>query len=428
MDSLLYGPLSESLYLQTRMTKPDILDTDVLIVGGGPVGLFLGCLLTSHGVNFRILEKRSVPSLHTRSIGIHPPALELLALAGVADTLIENAVKVTAGAAFGTAFGTVFGTAFGATSGAINGGTGRTAKRLGTLSFSTCPGPYPFVLSIPQFRTESILRQRLRELASSSITFGCEVVSIHEDPEGVTAQLDSGERIRARILAGCDGKNSIVRKSAGFQFTGSQYADRYAMGDFDAHVDLGCKAGIFLSRDGLVESFPLPGNIRRWVVRERSREEIADSAELARVVLQRTGYRVSVESSSMFSSFRTNAYLANPLSRGRIFLAGDAAHIISPIGGQGMNLGWLDAFDLSLELRDILQGQTSAASAAEQYSRRRAKAYRVVKRRSEFNMWMGREGRSSAAKQLITRIVLSLPLKSYFASRFSMRGIPGREI
>jgi len=377
-----------------------VTDTDVLTVGGGPVGLFLGCCLALSGVGFRIVEQRIQPSTHTRSIGIHPPALELLARVGVAGRLIENGVPVSCATAF----------------------AGTTV--LGRLSFASLPEPYRFILSVPQYRTEAVLRQRLDELAPGSLRSGSAVDSVRKNSDYVCTTLQDGRSICSGLVVGCDGMNGRVRTSAGFQFDGAEYPDRYAMGDFEDTSALGATACVFLGREGLVESFPLPGNVRRWVARETSASQLSDAARLAEAFRQRTGHNVAVHTATMFSAFRTYAFLARPFARRRVLLAGDAGHVVSPIGGQGMNLSWMDVWELVPAIQRLLAVQVSAERIARRYTERRSRAYRIVKNRAEFNMWMGREGRASVAKQWMTRLARPPPLATYFAARFSMRRLP----
>ena len=267
------------------------------------------------------------------------------------------------------------------------------------------------------------MRQRLYELAPESFTADAAVVAVDEDPDAVCTTLHNGRVLRSRLVVGCDGMGSQVRKSAGFQFLGGEYPDRYVMGDFDDTSGLGTAACVFLGREGLVESFPLPGMIRRWVAREATGRQMCDAAELAEIIRRRTGHVVDASTASMFSPFRTYAFVAQPFARGRVLLAGDAGHVVSPIGGQGMNLGWMDVWDLVPELVAFLAGQASFTKEVA-FTKRRSRAYRIVRRRAELNMWMGREGRSSVVKQWLTRLLLGTPLATYFAGRFTMRGLP----
>ncbi len=377
-------------------------DTDVIIVGGGPVGLFLGCLLLQDGISCRILEHRDQPSEHTRSIGIHPPALERLTEIGIVDELIGEGIAVTDGVAFAN------------------------SKYLGTLTFESCPPPYQFVLALPQFVTESILERRLFELDGSALIRGVEVSGVAEDADAVIVtanQNDRSMRWHARYVVGCDGRNSQVRKSIGIAFPGGEYVDKFLMGDFDDTSDLGSRAGIFLTDRGVIESFPLPGIVRRWVVKTDGLLENAAPEILTRMIRERTNREVAASTCSMISAFSVSHHLAARMAQERVLLAGDSAHVVSPIGGQGMNLGWMDAWEASVILAQAIRNGEHRDRMFENYSRERRRAARVVRKRAEFNMWMGRSSVSQKLKYAGVKMALNTPLKNYFASRFTMRGL-----
>lgn len=377
-------------------------DTDVIIVGGGPVGLFLGCLLLQDGISCRILEHRNQPSEHTRSIGIHPPALERLTEIGIVDELIGEGIAVTDGVAFAN------------------------SKYLGTLTFESCPPPYQFVLALPQFVTEGILERRLFELDGSALIRGVEVSGVAEDADAVIVtanQNDRSMRWHARYVVGCDGRNSQVRKSIGIAFPGGEYVDKFLMGDFDDTSDLGSRAGIFLTDRGVIESFPLPGKVRRWVVKTDDLLENAAPEILTRMIRERTNREVAASTCSMISAFSVSHHLAARMAQERVLLAGDSAHVVSPIGGQGMNLGWMDAWEASVILAQAIRNGEHRDRMFENYSRERRRAARVVRKRAEFNMWMGRSSVSQKLKYASVKMALNTPLKNYFASRFTMRGL-----
>lgn len=376
--------------------------TDVIIVGGGPVGLFLACLLLQKGVSCAVLERREEPSRHTRSLGIHPPALERLAEVGIAEELIERAVQITGGQAF----------------------AGSTV--LGSMTFESCPPPYRFILALPQFITEAILERRLEELDASALLRGTTVTEVtdSEDHVVVLAALGGQQvRYRSTYVVGCDGFNSQVRRSAKIDFPGGKYTDTYVMGDFEDESDFGSKAGIFLTEEGVVESFPLPGSVRRWVAKTKTLLEDASPDTLAEIIRNRTGFQVQSHTCSMISAFSVYHHLATRLVRGRILLAGDAAHVVSPIGGQGMNLGWLGAWTLSTALAGAVQNFGSAASLFDSYSDSQRRAAITVRKRSEFNMWMAREGPLLPLKRTLVKWTLDSRVRSYFAKMFTMRGI-----
>ena len=180
------------------------------IIGGGPVGLALALALHRRGVQARVFERREAARSGSRSIGIHPPALEFLAELGLVDAFLARGVRVRRGIAFGL------------------------AGALGVIDFGSCPGSYGFILSIPQEETESILREAL--LARAPTTFEvAEVQSVVADGRGVTVRLVSGvssREERASMVVGADGKASVVRAALDVGFDGSAYPGAYVMGDF----------------------------------------------------------------------------------------------------------------------------------------------------------------------------------------------------
>ena len=376
--------------------------TDVIIVGGGPIGLFLACLLLQKGISCIVLENREEPSQHTRSLGIHPPALERLAEVGIAEKLIARAVQITEGKAFAG------------------------SMLLGTMTFETCPPPYQFILSLPQFITESILEKKLEELDDSALLRGTTVTEVSDSGDHVIVLAALGAqqvRYRSSYVVGCDGFYSQVRRSAKIEFPGGRYTDTYVMGDFGDESDFGSQAGIFLTTEGVVESIPLPGSVRRWVAKTKTLLEDVSPDTLAKIIQNRTGFQVQSHTCSMISAFSVYHHLATHLAEGRILLAGDAAHVVSPIGGQGMNLGWLGAWTLSTALAGAVQNSSSAASLFDSYSSSQRRAAITVRKRSEFNMWMAREGPLLPLKRTLVKWTLDSRVRSYFAKMFTMRGI-----
>jgi 2-polyprenyl-6-methoxyphenol hydroxylase-like FAD-dependent oxidoreductase len=342
-------------------------DAEVLIIGGGPVGLFLAALLLQRGVTVRILEQRPAPAAHPRAIGIHPPALAALQCAGVAPDLVAEGVAIRRGIA-------------------LDGG-----KRLAEMSFARVSDSFPYVLSLPQTRTQAVLEQRIRELDPDALHRGVALTGLHDDGGRVTVEASSpGGTVRysAALLVAADGARSTVRALQGTSVRAKDYPDSYLMGDFAESTDFGPDAALFLAAEGIVESFPLPGGLRRWVVRLAAQPAEADAGWLARRVGERTGIAVDPGTNSMLSGFDVRSRLARRMVTGRAVLIGDAAHEVSPIGGQGMNLGLLDALALAPILAAALGGGVAAQLLSFERTRLRAAATAV--RQSEINMALGR--------------------------------------
>ncbi|MHC6593724.1 FAD-dependent oxidoreductase [Arthrobacter sp. C152] len=348
------------------------MDTEVLIAGAGPVGLYLAAALLQDGVSVRVLEQRDTRNPHTRAIGIHPPALEALHTVQVASAMVREGVHIRTGRA-------------------VSGG-----KPVGSMDFGAVSGRYPFVLALPQSRTEQLLEERVRALDPEALVAGARVTGVKDDGGRVTLTFQAaGSAARgsgsatAAFLVAADGARSRLRDALSVATTRRTYPDHYLMGDFADDSGCGDDAVLFLEPSGIVESFPLPGGVRRWVVRLSRPATMAGKEDLAALVLHRTGIRPDPRTNSMLSAFSVQSTLARRTVAGSCILLGDAAHEISPIGGQGMNLGWLDAHALVPVLRGALQGHT-VAGQLERFDKGRRRAAVVARRQAEINMMLGR--------------------------------------
>lgn len=366
------------------------------------MGLYLGLCLEQAGISYIILEKRSAPRPGSRSLGIHPVSLELFEELNIASSFIRDGVTIQKGHTF------------------LN------KKKLGVLSFKSCPKPFNFILALPQYRTELLLEQALTEKNTSALLRNATVHTIREHAHHVDVHFEyKGKKhtAKAEYLVGCDGKNSSIRRQSGISFKGQYYPDTYIMGDFTDNTQFGSDAAIFLCDKGLIESFPLPNNRRRWVVKTDDYVDQVSREQLTSSVLSRIGHSMNNTEHTMLSSFGVQKLLADPMVKGRIILIGDAAHIVSPIGGQGMNLGWLDARDLAETLPQALYNNLQKDTILNQYQKRRVHAAKVAIRRAEMNMKLGRKINTPFFRKILVSLMLKSPISQLMANIFTMRGI-----
>jgi len=352
---------------------------DVGIVGAGPVGLCMAALLLRRGLDVAVFEKRTSPGTQSRAIGIHPPALAVLESIGAAEPLIGSGVQIRGGTAYSA------------------------GRRVGSLDFGLPGAEYPFILSVPQTKTLEVLEDRVGALGSGVLHRGVEVLDSLPDDGGL---LLRGKRTggagpaepfeaRCRFLVAADGAHSGLRAGLGVTPSVRSYPDHYVMGDFHDGTPYGSDAVLFLEPPGIVECFPLPGGIRRWVVRTGPPSGEPSVSGLAALIRERTGALVEPASNSMLSAFGVTSRLAPAMVHGRTVLLGDAAHELSPIGGQGMNLGWLDAAALAPLLERMVRadgGRPDPTLRTElaDLERTRLAVARKASRQAGINMALGR--------------------------------------
>jgi 2-polyprenyl-6-methoxyphenol hydroxylase-like FAD-dependent oxidoreductase len=231
------------------------------------------------------------------------------------------------------------------------------------VDFSVLPTKYPYTLMISQADTERVLEDRLNELGADVIRPRV-LIRIVQDRDGVTATFDDGETIRARYAVGADGMHSTVREQAGVGFAGGEFAESFTLADVrvagEAPRD---EVILFYGRDGLNVLAPLPGDIFR-IVAPAADAPAVPSAEFVQRLLDTRGFgpgRTVVTELLWGSRFRIHHRVADSYRAGRLLLAGDAAHVHSPAGGQGMNLGITDAVALAGALTGVLNGGPETA-------------------------------------------------------------------
>ena len=337
---------------------------DVLIVGGGPVGLFLACELRLAGLSVVLLEKNATASAPLKSgwmgaRGLNSPSTEAFYRRGLLD-----AVKA---ASFGWAGGERPTMEFKAEGNTPAPAPARFAGHFAGIMLDASkvdlsgqkwivPGPSIGGGMVSLEALETLLAQRARELGVT-IHMGQEVTGLRETPDGVAVQTDSNE-FQARWLVGCDGGRSSVRKLGGFKFEGTEPELTGYMATVEFEDVAGLKPGFNLTPRGLYTHGPAPGRIGVVDFDDGRFDRTSEiTLENLQAMLQHvSGTAVTLKSIEAATSYTDRARQATTYRRGRIFLAGDAAHVHSPFGGQGLNAGLGDAMNLGWKLAAAIKG------------------------------------------------------------------------
>jgi 2-polyprenyl-6-methoxyphenol hydroxylase-like FAD-dependent oxidoreductase len=323
-------------------------DTDVLIVGAGPSGLTLAASLVNKGVATCVVDRQAAGANTSRAAAVNARTLEVLEDLEVAGRLVKEGIQ------------------------APRFSIRDRARTLIPIDFSDLPTDYPYSLMAPQSTTERLLLDRLVELGGSVIRPKT-LTSITQDADAVTATFDDGDVIRARYAVGADGIHSTVRQQAGIGFEGGVYAESFALADVrlsgEAPVD---EVILFWAKAGLTVVAPLPGDIFRIVAPVADAPE-QPSAQYIQQILDSRGPgagQMVVTDVIWGSRFGIQHRVADTYRAGRLLLSGDAAHVHSPAGGQGMNLGIQDAVALADALADALGGAPDSTLDAYSAARR----------------------------------------------------------
>ncbi|MBJ8342748.1 FAD-dependent monooxygenase [Antrihabitans sp. YC3-6] len=358
-------------------------DTDILIIGAGPIGLTAAVELRRHGVACRIVDPLLEPRQYAKAVGIQSRTLEIFEGMGVLRQVLDACIHMRGQIMY------------------VNGAeVGRIELRL--------PADVPFeFIGIPQYETERILAEQLPPLGIA-VERGTQLTGFEQDADEVRAVLSSAdgeETVRAKYLIGCDGAHSIVRKTLGLSFEGGAFAEQYMLGDVEVDWSLPRGYGIRSTHqtDGVTDEalvcIPLPGR-RRYRMSMLVPDDLAKPAategdqiahgfeagavpELSHIqaVLDRLSPEPTRASNMRWSSvFRISHRIVDSYSRGRVFVAGDAAHIHPPTGAQGMNTGIQDAHNLAWKLALAVDGQAADGLLASYDAERRPVGEEVVGR------------------------------------------------
>lgn len=315
---------------------------DVLVVGAGPTGLLLAAELCRRGVACRLVDKLVQPQPFAKASGIMPRSLEMFESIGALPDFLEAGVAVHS---------------------FVIAGNGPDA--ILQMAFAEIDCPFPIMLGLEQYSTERLLTAHLLQ-NGGTIERGTELTAFTQSADGVQVELrhadGAGERVAAQFLVGCDGAHSAVRHALALPFTGAAYPQDFMLGhvklDWDVPHD---QSRMFLRTAGSLFTFPVPDG--RWMMvgelagdqQHRVHDGAPDVADLQWLVDERVQPGTRVHDAQWSSFFRVHHRQVSRYAVGRVFLAGDAAHIHSPAGGQGMNTGMQDAFNLAWKLALVVR-------------------------------------------------------------------------
>ncbi|HEV2985716.1 MAG TPA: FAD-dependent monooxygenase [Vicinamibacterales bacterium] len=385
-------------------------DPDVLIVGAGPTGLVLAVWLTRLGVRVRIVDKTAEPGTTSRAVAVQARTLELYGQIGLADAVVER----------------------GRPAGAANlWVAGRQVARAVFGDMGAGLSPFPYALIFPQDEHERLLIDRLAE-AGVKVERQTELLEFEEAPDRVRVRLKRPdgalEVCEAAFIAGCDGAHSAVREALHVGFPGGLYAHLFYVADVEGGgTAMNGEVHVALDTTDFLAVFPLKGEGRARLVgtvredAERRHENLSWNDVSQRVI---EWMRIDVERVNWFSTYHVHHRVADRFRGGRAFLLGDAAHIHSPVGGQGMNTGIGDAVNLAWKIAAVLRGRANAALLDSYEPERIAFARRLVA--TTDRAFTGVTSAGAIARRVRLDIVpLLIPLLFRFATvrRFMFRTV-----
>lgn len=370
---------------------------DVTIVGAGPVGTLLAGELRRRGVEARVLERRPGVGDGTRAIGIHSPVLAALEPSGLTERLLAEAVRVGRGEA-------------------------RSRGRLlGTVRFDALAARFPFVATLPQTATEAALGADAPEPLR-----GARVMAVIPREQGVVVRAAHLGRViefesGIVVVAGGGGARDLVYRPG--RVGVREHRDRYLMTDAAAAGRPDDEvAVVHLDPDGVLESFPMPGGLRRFVAWDAGGDEAPDArAERLRTALARRGEEAAAGAVRAATSFGVRRVVAPRLRNGRVLAIGDTAHEVSPIGGQGMNLGLLDAVTLAPLLAAWVRSGSAPDGELRRWEERRVRSARRAATMASVNTGLGRPlPRTDGLRRAAVRAMLAGPSGLLFARAYAM--------
>jgi 2-polyprenyl-6-methoxyphenol hydroxylase-like FAD-dependent oxidoreductase len=375
---------------------------DVVVAGCGPTGLMLACELRLHGVRVLVLEKDAEPTPVVRGLGLHARSIEVMDQRGLLERFLAHGTKHPAGSFF---------------------------AGIGTRWPDRPDTTHPYVLGIPQPVVERLLTERAVELGAE-IRRGCELIGLTQDEEGVTAETAGGSRLRSRYLVGCDGGRSTVRKLLGIGFPGEPSRVETLLGEVRLTASPETLDTIIAEVRKTQKRFgavPLGDGLYRvgapadGVAEDRTVPPTLE--ELKQAVRALAGTDFGAHSPRWISRFGDATRLADRYRTRRVLVAGDAAHIHPPTGGQGLNLGLQDAFNLGWKLAAEVTGWAPDGLLDTYQSERRPVAADVLTTTRAQIELMSTEPGPQAVRRLLAELVEFEDVNRYLIEKIIATGI-----
>jgi 2-polyprenyl-6-methoxyphenol hydroxylase-like FAD-dependent oxidoreductase len=376
---------------------------DVIISGGGPTGMMLAAELRLHDVDVLVLEKDAEPNRAVRSLGLHPRSIEIMDQRGLLERFLAQGQQHP-------------------------GGVGRFAAidKPAPAHLDTAHG---YVLGIPQPVTDRLLAERAGELGAQ-IRRGSELTGIEQDDDGVDVELADGTRLRSRWLVGCDGGRSLVRRLLGIGFPGEPATTEWILGEVEVTAPPDEVAAVAAEVRRTHKGFgigPAGDGLHRAVVPAATVAEdrsVPPSLEEFRTQLRAyAGTDFGVQSPRSLTRFSDATRLAERYRAGRVLLAGDAAHVHPPLGGQGLNLGIQDAFNLGWKLAAEVDGWAPDGLLDSYASERRPVADDVLTLTRAQSQLLLPEPGPQAVRRLLTELMDFEDVDRFLAEKIAGIGI-----